>query len=343
MFLDKVRIRFVAGKGGNGVVAWRREKYIPKGGPYGGNGGNGGNIILEVDENISSLDHLRNRRLIKADKGQDGGSYRKKGRKGKDLIIKIPRGTLLKDPETNKIMFDFTQASQKHLLCKGGYGGLGNACFATANNRAPNYCTFGKKGQEAVYILELKMIADVGLVGFPNAGKSTLVSQITHTHIKSAPYPFTTLKPHLGYLRDFQHHQDILFADIPGIIEGASSNRGLGLEFLRHIERTQVLIYLLDASGIDGRTPYEDFIVLQKEVEAYKKQMITKPFLVVLNKIDSPESSELIQDFENKAQIDFLTISALEKEGFEVLIERIHELLKVKKTCITLNGSVAEK
>lgn len=331
MFTDRVKLELSAGKGGNGVVTWRREKYIPKGGPTGGNGGRGGSIYLESDIEIYSLDWYRNRRLLKAENGQAGGSNCCQGRSGKDLILKIPCGTLVKNAETGEVIADFTENKQRLLLCKGGRGGLGNDFFKTATNRAPNFCTPGKPGEELFIELELKLIADVGLVGFPNAGKSTLISTLADMKVKTAAYPFTTLKPNLGYI-EVEEGSRIYIADIPGIIEGAHRNRGLGYEFLKHIERTKLLLFVLDASGIDGRDPYSDFIVLRDELEKYNPELLQRPFIVVLNKCDTDESKEHLKDFHAKYTLDptlLHEISAICYQGTDELIKAIRKKVKI--------------
>lgn len=329
MFTDRVQVELRAGKGGNGVVAWRREKFIPKGGPSGGNGGRGGSLILEADNQVYSLEWFRNRRLLKAEHGADGSAKNCQGRAGKDLILKVPCGTLVKD-SSGEILFDFTENKQQWTACKGGRGGRGNSSFKTPTNRAPNISTPGTEGENIQVELELKLIADVGLVGFPNAGKSTLISALAHVKVKIAPYPFTTLKPNLGYI-NYDDYSRICVADIPGIIEGAHRNRGLGFEFLRHIERTRILIFILDASGIDGRNPSDDFSVLLKEIEAYSPEMLSRPYLVVLNKIDAEESKENIKQFHKKHKIKkahLFEISALTGEGIPKLREALHTMMQ---------------
>lgn len=337
MFVDRVTVQFSAGKGGNGVVAWRREKYIPKGGPAGGNGGKGGSIILEADTQISSLDWFRHRRLIKADNGGDGGGNCRQGRNGKDLILKVPCGTLVKGAETGTVLHDFTLDGEQWILCKGGRGGRGNDSFKTPTNRAPNQYTEGTAGEMQQIELELKLIADVGLVGFPNAGKSTLISTMAGLRVKIAAYPFTTLQPNLGFI-ELENYQRIYIADIPGIIEGASENRGLGLEFLRHIERTKLLIYILDASGIDGRTPSDDYRVLCEEMAAYNPELLERPFIVALNKIDTDEARAHIEQFNTVYQFPphtLFEISAAYGEGLDALLReistRIHQTIEQKR------------
>lgn len=325
MFVDQVVVQLIAGKGGNGVVAWRREKFIPKGGPTGGNGGKGGSIILQADAQIPSLDWFRNRRLLKAGNGAAGGANAMQGRNGQDLIIKVPCGTLVKNVATGEVLYDFTVDQEKWIACRGGRGGRGNESFKTPTNRAPNICTEGALGESCEVELELKLIADVGLVGFPNAGKSTLISALAGLKVKIAPYPFTTLQPNLGFI-ELENYKRIYIADIPGIIEGANQNRGLGFEFLRHIERTKILVFVLDSSGIDGRNPTDDFIVLRKEIEAYSPELLERPYLVVLNKIDDDESKERIVVFHQKFTFPkgiLFEISALTKEGLPDLYQAI--------------------
>lgn len=334
MFVDRVIIQFTAGKGGNGVVAWRREKFIPKGGPTGGNGGKGGSIILESDTEISSLDWFRHRRLIKAKNGADGGSSSCHGRDGESLILKVPCGTLVKDAKTQEVLHDFTEDGERWILCKGGKGGRGNETFKTPTNRAPNQCTPGTYGEEKTIELELKLIADVGLVGFPNAGKSTLISSLAGLQVKVAAYPFTTLQPNLGFI-ELSDYTRIYLADIPGIIEGASQDRGLGLEFLRHIERTKLLIFVLDASGIDGRTPSHDFKVLRREIGEYNPELLERPYLIALNKNDTEESVDLIREFRQSFSFpeeQLFEISAAAGFGLQPMVTEVVKRLTHKKT-----------
>lgn len=299
MFVDRITVKCIAGKGGNGVVAWRREKYIPKGGPCGGNGGPGGSVIFEADTQLTTLDWFRHRRLLKAENGGAGSGNCRQGKTGKDLILKVPCGTLLKDVETGEIIHDFVNDKDRFIFCKGGKGGKGNDFFKSPTNQAPNKCTEGTEGQSFDTELELKLIADVGLVGFPNAGKSTLISTMAGLRVKIAAYPFTTLQPNLGFI-ELANYRRIYIADIPGIIEGAYENRGLGLEFLRHIERTKLLIFVLDASGIDNRNPTDDYRILRKELQSYNPELLARPFLVALNKIDTEESVAHIEHFKKE-------------------------------------------
>ncbi len=321
MFVDRVILDLAAGKGGNGIVAWRREKYIPKGGPCGGNGGKGGSLIFQADAQVYSLEWFRNRRILKAENGRQGGPNRQQGRNGKELVLKVPCGTLVKDAETGELLHDFTQDGEKWVICKGGRGGRGNDSFKSPTNRAPNTCTEGVEGESCSVELELKLIADVGLVGFPNAGKSTLISSLASVQVKIAAYPFTTLRPNLGFIQ-YEDLSRIFIADIPGIIEGAHRNRGLGFEFLRHIERTKLLLFVLDSSGIDGRDPSSDYEVLRNEIGTYNPEMLERPYLVVLNKIDTEEAAQHIKDFRKKKYVDksrIFEISAMRGDGLEEL------------------------
>jgi GTPase len=327
MFVDRVVLDLAAGKGGNGIVAWRREKYIPKGGPCGGNGGKGGSVMLQADTQVYSLEWFRNRRILKAENGRQGGPNRQQGRKGVDLILKVPCGTLVKDSVTGEVLHDFTQDGEEWIICKGGRGGRGNDSFKSPTNQAPNVCTEGTEGESCSVELELKLIADVGLVGFPNAGKSTLISSLASVRVKIAAYPFTTLRPNLGFIQ-FEDLSRIFIADIPGIIEGAHRNRGLGFEFLRHIERTKLLLFILDASGIDGRDPSSDYEVLRKEIGTYNPEMLERPYLVVLNKIDTEEAAQHIKDFRKKKLADkskIFEISAACGDGLPELRQAIRD------------------
>lgn len=328
MFVDTAAVTLSAGKGGDGAVAWRREKFIPKGGPAGGNGGRGGSIILKTDNQVLSLESFRHRRHIKAASGQPGGGGNRQGGSGKDLVLKIPCGTLVKDKKTQEILYDFTEEGQEWRICQGGRGGKGNSCFKTPTNQAPLKYTPGTQGASREVEFELKLIADVGLVGFPNAGKSTFLSQITHVPVKIAPYPFTTLTPNLAYV-EFEDYSRVLIADIPGIIEDAHQNRGLGISFLKHIERTKVLLFVLDASSQEARDPIRDFAVLQKELRAYNGDLLKKPFLVALNKIDIEGADTQIATFREAFPFDpalIFPFSALTGQGLPALLEATRTL-----------------
>jgi len=325
----------IAGKGGNGIVAWRREKYLPKGGPYGGNGGRGGNVILEADENLYSLEVYRHKRILRAENGREGGTNLRQGRSGSHLTIKVPFGTLVKDKATGEILYDFTPDAPKWTAATGGKGGKGNNFFKSSTNRAPNKCTLGTEGEELEVELELKLIADVGLVGMPNAGKSTLMTEMTHARVKIGAYPFTTLSPNLSYVQ-CEDYTRILIADIPGIIANAHLDKGLGLQFLKHIERTSTLVFVLDALPYEeDRNAIEDFAILRKELEEYSSSMLEKKFLVALNKSDKDGADESIARFKDAYPYDpstLFVISAKEGEGLTPLIEAMRLLTLQKET-----------
>jgi len=325
MFTDHVRLKLIAGKGGNGTIAWRREKYIPKGGPYGGNGGRGGSITIVSDPEIYSLDTFRNQSQVRAPNGKQGGTNNRQGGSGKDLILKVPCGTLLRDAKTQTLLYDFTEPGETYQICQGGKGGKGNTFFKTSTHQAPAKCTPGTEGEVRDVELELKLIADVGFVGFPNAGKSTLLTKLAPIEVKTAAYPFTTLKPNISYIQ-FDDFSRIYLADIPGIIADAHSDRGLGLSFLRHIERSSTLVFVIDCAGVDDRDPYEDFLTLRKELEHYSPQILNKPFIVALNKVDREEAQQHLASFKERYPFDPATlfeISALEKTGIPPLLEKI--------------------
>jgi GTP-binding protein len=329
MFVDTVELQLSAGRGGNGVIAWRREKYIPKGGPAGGDGGHGGSIILQADSQIPSLENLRNRRIIKAENGMPGEANNRTGRNGKDLVLKIPLGTLLKDSKTGEVICDFTEEGQTWRVCRGGKGGKGNSRFRTATHQAPYVCTPGLPGESAEIELELKLIADVGLVGMPNAGKSTLISKLAYIEVKIAPYPFTTLRPNLGILRS-DDGRKLLIADIPGLIDKASEDKGLGISFLKHVERTSVLIFMIELAPFQDRNPFEEFAMLRRELEAYNPELLQKPFLVVLNKIDQEETRELADQFRSQYSLDpslLFEISAKEEINLDLLKSAIQAIV----------------
>lgn len=329
MFIDRVSVELHAGKGGNGAIAWRREKYIPKGGPSGGDGGKGGSISVVVDPNTHSLDHFKHTKIIKAQDGVAGQGGAKNGKSGADLLLHIPPGTLVRNRITGEVLFDGVQYHQEFLVCAGGKGGKGNIHFKSPTNQAPNIATPGEPGEFKEIEFELKLIADVGLVGFPNAGKSSLLSAVTQHYFKTGPYPFTTLHPNLGYVV-YTGAQRVVFADIPGIIEGAHENKGLGLEFLRHIERTKLLLYVVDVAGSDGRSAVSDFQVLQNELKRYDDSLLSRPFCIALNKLDLPGAEEGIQEFyKTYPHLKNVTysISAFTGEGVDPLKEGVFALL----------------
>src|SRR5438874_4005110 len=325
MFLDRVKIRVKAGNGGDGVTAFRREKFVPRGGPSGGDGGVGGNVWMVSDEGLNTLLHLRYNPEHKAERGCHGEGSNRHGKDGADAIVKVPVGTQVFDPGTNELLFDFTRPGERYRAAKGGKGGWGNAHFATPTRRAPKYHYTGRPGEEKELQLELKLIADVGLVGFPNAGKSTLISVISAAKPKIADYPFTTLEPNLGVV-DMGDYRTFVVADIPGLIEGASSGHGLGDRFLRHLERTKLLLHLVDVSSASGRDAVSDYEVINRELSAYGARLDAQPQIVVATKIDALDEPERLESLRARAVEDgrqFFAISSVTGEGVRELIRAV--------------------
>ncbi|HHX75702.1 MAG TPA: GTPase ObgE [Firmicutes bacterium] len=333
MFVDRAKIFVRGGDGGNGIVAFRREKYVPLGGPAGGDGGRGGSVIIEVDPNLRTLLDFRYQRHIRADRGEHGQGGNKHGRSARDKIVKVPPGTQIRDAETNELLADLTREGQRFVAAKGGRGGRGNARFVSATEKAPRFAEKGEPGEERWVLLELKVIADVGLVGFPNAGKSTFLSHVTSARPKVADYPFTTLSPNLGVV-DFPDVEPFVIADIPGLITGAHAGVGLGHDFLRHIERTRVLIHLIDAAAVDGRDPVADYHQINAELSLYDKRLANLPQVVVANKIDLPQADEGLRLLREELGEDKVyAISAVTGEGIkEVLLQTAHLLSEVPQT-----------
>jgi len=329
MFIDRVVVTFSSGKGGDGSTSFRREKYIQKGGPNGGDGGKGGSVFLISTDDNSSLLDLKHQRHIKAEKGKNGMSSNKKGKNGEDTIIYIPAGTVVKSYPDEKIMFDFNKEGLKLEIAQGGRGGLGNSHFKSSVNQAPKFAQKGESGETLKVILELKLIAFAGLVGLPNAGKSTLISKISGAKPKIANYPFTTLYPNLGVV--YQGFNSLVLADIPGIIEGASEGEGMGLEFLRHIERNRLLVFMVDASGFENPDILKVFIMLRDELIAYSSDMLDKKYFIILNKMDlvNNEEQEIkikeLTDYCDKKDIECLKISALAGKNLAVLKDKLFE------------------
>ncbi|MBO8126174.1 MAG: GTPase ObgE [Firmicutes bacterium] len=329
MFLDYAKIHVSGGDGGNGVVAFRREPYVPRGGPAGGNGGKGGDVWLVVDESMNTLEDFRYTKHYRAKRGGHGGGNNKQGANAPDLEIRVPLGTIVKDPETGKVLADLVEPGQRFLAAKGGRGGWGNAHFATATHKAPQFAEKGEPGQKRWLELELKMLADVGLVGFPNAGKSTLISKISRARPKVADYPFTTVTPSLGVVS--HKGETFVVADIPGLIEGAHEGAGLGHRFLKHIERTRLIIHLVEVTSPDGSDPWERFEKINKELEYYSPKLAEKRQLVALNKLDLPNTAEVAEGFIRKAaERGYMVypISAKVGTGLEVLLDQVVEELK---------------
>lgn len=330
MFIDRVKIRVKAGDGGNGVTAFRREKFVPRGGPSGGDGGVGGSVWIESDEGLNTLLHLRYNPEHKAERGRHGEGSNRYGKDGEDAIVKVPVGTQIFDAATNDLIYDFTEAGQRFRAAKGGKGGWGNAHFATPTKQAPKYHYNGRPGEEKELQLELKLIADVGLVGFPNAGKSTLISVISAAKPKIADYPFTTLEPNLGVV-DMGDYKTFVVADIPGLIEGASEGAGLGDRFLRHVERTKLILHLVDVSSLSGRDPVSDYEIINRELANYDADLATRPQIVVATKLDAldePERLEIVKKRAKKDRRQFLEISSVTNIGVKELVNRVGEALK---------------
>ena len=326
MFIDKAKIFITAGRGGDGCISFRREKFVPLGGPDGGNGGKGGDVYIEADSKKSTLLDLSYRPKFFAENGNRGESANKYGKYGKDLVIKVPLGTLIY--KNKELFFDLKEEGQKVLVAKGGRGGRGNSAFKTQKHTVPKIAEKGEPGEEAEIELELRLIADVGLVGFPNAGKSTFLSVISSAKPKIADYPFTTLEPNLGVVS--LNDKQIVFADIPGVIEGASSGKGLGFEFLRHIKRTKVLLYMIDVSGLDGKDPYEVYRILNKELKQYSKFLSKKHTVIALNKIDVCDASQNIKNFKkNVKNKKIFSISNMTKVGIDKLLSEIAKLVEL--------------
>jgi len=324
MFIDRVKIEVVAGDGGNGCVSFRREKYVPRGGPDGGDGGDGGNVMLEASVNLRTLLDFKFKSSFKAERGEHGKGKNMAGKKGEDVLLQVPVGTLAKDAETDQVLGDLVSPGQSLVVAKAGRGGRGNARFATSTDRAPRRRELGREGEHRVLFLELKLIADIGIVGVPNVGKSTLLSKISNARPRIENYPFTTLAPNLGLVRVADVH-DFVVADIPGLIEGSHLGKGLGHEFLRHIERTRALLFLLEATGAD---PGSDYFLLLKEIELYGQGLAKKPRLLCFNKIDLLDEEKLGKLPSEMDGREVLRISALSGVGLADLVQRLWSLLE---------------
>lgn len=333
MFIDRTKIRVKAGDGGNGVTAFRREKFVPRGGPSGGDGGVGGSVWLESTEGLNTLLHLRYNPEHKAERGRHGEGSNRFGKNGEDAVVQVPVGTQVYDAETSELLFDFTEAGQRYLAAKGGKGGWGNAHFATPTRRAPKFHYTGRPGDERELQLELKLIADVGLVGFPNAGKSTLISVISAAKPKIADYPFTTLEPNLGVV-DMGDFKTFVVADIPGLIEGASEGAGLGDRFLRHVERTKIILHLVDISSFSGRDPVDDYDIINRELANYSPDLAERPQIVVATKLDALDDPERLATLKEKAAEDekpFFEISSVTDKGVRELVLAVSDAVTQMK------------
>lgn len=330
MFIDKARIFVKSGNGGNGAVSFRREKYVPAGGPDGGDGGNGASVIFEVDLGLRTLMDFKYQRKYIAEHGEDGSKKRKAGRNGEDLILKVPPGTIIRDEATGLVIADLKEEGDRAVVAKGGRGGKGNQHFANAVRQAPAFARSGSDGVEKWVVLELKMIADVGLLGFPNVGKSTFLSVVTKAKPKIANYHFTTLTPNLGVVQT-KFGESFVLADIPGLIEGAAEGVGLGHDFLRHVERTKVLIHIVDISGLEGRDALEDFDKINDELKLYNEKLSTRPQVVVANKMDILEDESVFDEFKNELEkrgYKVFKMSAATRQGVDDVIAYVSELLR---------------
>ena len=331
-FADRARIYIKSGKGGDGHVSFRREKYVPNGGPDGGDGGKGGDIIFEVDEGMNTLSDFRHLRKYVAENGQDGGKRNCKGKSGADLVIKVPKGTVLKDADSGKVILDMSGENRHVVLLKGGRGGIGNQHYATATMQAPKYAKPGQAGEELYIDMELKVIADVGLLGFPNVGKSTFLSRVSNARPEIANYHFTTLSPHLGVV-EYEDIDGFVIADIPGLIEGASEGVGLGHDFLRHIERTRVMIHIVDAAATEGRDPIDDILTINQELKNYNEDLAKRPQVIAANKLDcmtEEEASAIVDTLKKRFEpegIRVFPLSCVTGEGIRELLYFVKEML----------------
>ncbi|WLR60705.1 GTPase ObgE [Guptibacillus hwajinpoensis] len=329
MFVDQVKVFVKAGDGGNGMVAFRREKYVPDGGPAGGDGGKGASVIFEVEEGLRTLMDFRYNRHFKAKTGEHGRSKNQHGRNSEDMVVKVPPGTIVSNAETGEVIADLTEHGQRATVARGGRGGRGNSRFASPSNPAPELSENGEPGEEKDVTLELKVLADVGLVGFPSVGKSTLLSVVSAAKPKIAAYHFTTIAPNLGVV-DTKDGRSFVMADLPGLIEGAHEGVGLGHQFLRHIERTRVIVHVIDMSGMEGRDPYEDYLKINDELKQYKMRLMERPQIIVANKMDLPDSEENLEVFKEKLEEDFpiYPISAVTRQGVQEVLFEIADKLE---------------
>ncbi|MBU8327733.1 GTPase ObgE [Staphylococcus aureus] len=332
MFVDQVKISLKAGDGGNGITAYRREKYVPFGGPAGGDGGKGASVVFEVDEGLRTLLDFRYQRHFKASKGENGQSSNMHGKNAEDLVLKVPPGTIIKNVETDEVLADLVEDGQRAVVAKGGRGGRGNSRFATPRNPAPDFSEKGEPGEELDVSLELKLLADVGLVGFPSVGKSTLLSIVSKAKPKIGVYHFTTIKPNLG-VASTPDQRSFVMADLPGLIEGASDGVGLGHQFLRHVERTKVIVHMIDMSGSEGREPIEDYKVINQELAAYEQRLEDRPQIVVANKMDLPESQDNLILFKEEIgeDVPVIPVSTITRDNIDQLLYAIADKLEEYK------------
>ena len=340
MFVDEVIVELTAGRGGDGCMAFRREKYVAMGGPFSGNGGKGGDIIFKVDEGLRTLIDLRYQKHIKASSGENGQGKNKNGKNATDMIVKVPLGTTIKDNETGAIIGDLTKNGEEIIVAYGGRGGRGNVTLATRSNPCPSYCEYGEPGENRKVKVELRMLADVGLVGLPSVGKSTILSMVTNANPKIASYHFTTLSPNLGVVTSEDYSYTI--ADLPGLIEGASDGLGLGHKFLKHIERTKIIAHIIDMSGIEGRNPYEDYLTIRKELENFSPKLIQKPEIIIANKMDIESSKKNLEEFKQKVKVPIYEVSAIQNKGLDEVLKALKELVKNTKDEVLFPEEVQE-
>lgn len=327
MFIDEVKLRLEAGNGGNGCMAFRREKYVEMGGPFGGNGGKGADIIFKVDEGLNTLVDLRYQKVIKGNKGDNGLGKGKNGANADDVIIRVPLGTVITDTDTNLIIADLTNKNDEVIVATGGRGGRGNISLATRTNPAPSYSENGEPGETRNIKIELKLLADVGLVGMPSVGKSTFISKISASKPKIAAYHFTTLTPNLGVVKT-RDNRSFVVADLPGLIKGASLGEGLGDRFLKHIERTRVIAHIIDMSGIEGREPYDDYKIINEELNNFNKKIMDKPQIIIANKMDMESSKANLEEFKKKVDLPIYPISAINNEGIDEVLVKLADMLE---------------
>ena len=328
MFIDQVKMELHGGKGGDGIVAYRRELKVEKGGPFGGSGGRGGSIIFVGDEGLSTLLDLKYKKVLKAIDGERGKHKGMFGANAENTYIRVPLGTVVYDDDTNLVIADITKQGQEATICLGGRGGRGNMAFANGYNKCPDFCEKGELGQTRYIRVELKVLADCGLVGFPSVGKSTLIAAVSAARPKIASYHFTTLVPNLGVVKT-KDDRSFVMADLPGIIEGAHEGAGLGLQFLRHIERCRVIVHVIDMAGTEGRDPYEDYKIINQELVDYKMNLSKRPQIIVANKMDMPGAVENLEEFKKKVDAEIIPISALTKDNLDQLLYRVADLLAV--------------
>lgn len=326
MFVDEVKLKVIAGSGGDGCTSFRREKFVPTGGPNGGNGGRGSNIIFVVDKGLRTLLDLKYKKEIKGKRGEHGSGKNKSGKNAEDIIIKVPEGTIVTDLDTGVIIADLLKEDDSQIIAYGGRGGRGNKAFATPSNPAPDISEHGEPGEERNIKVELKMLADVGLVGLPSVGKSTILSQVSRANPKIAAYHFTTLSPNLGVVKT-KSGKVFVMADLPGLIEGASKGEGLGDKFLKHIERTRIICHVIDMSGYEGRNPYDDYLLINNELKEFNEKLINKKQIIIANKMDIEGAKENLKQFKEKVDCEVFEISALNNEGLEKVINNIADML----------------